>query len=870
MLNFAPANLIKNSPMSKSLHIFVCVLVLWLCFLCYATASAQNRQYPVTVMEGIVTDSVTGEGVPYANLFLKGSTSGIATDIDGNFSFSTSTNFTSVQVTATGYDSRNIFVRKGRHNHLDIKLSPSKTMLEEVVVRPKKEKYSKKNNPAVDLMERIRATQGKYDPENHDYYSYDKYEKIVMALNDFSPEQKKSWLSKKFNFIYEFIDTSEVSGKPILPISVKEKSSRMLYRKDGSKHKEYVSGIKRSGIDEIADEESISRFLEDVFREIDIYGNDINMMQNRFVSPLSHIAANYYKFYLDTVPVNGERCLELTFSPHNRESFGFTGRMYIPVGDSTLFVKKVVLNVPKAINLNYVKNIYIVQNYEKAPDGTRMKVSDDMTVEFELIPGTQGFYARRQTGYRNFSFEKPEPKYYKYFSKEGARFVDDFAGVQPDQFWHDNRQMPIKENEQAMKKLLARLRQVPLFYWTEKVVTVLVSGYLRTGKDSKFDFGPMNTTVSANTAEGARFRVGGMTTANLSKHWFARGYLAYGTRDRKFKYGAEVEYSFNEKKYHSREFPIHSLKLEHNYDLDQLGQHYLFTNMDNVFLSLKRKPDDKVTYRRLTALTYRMERKGGFSFALGFKHEVQEATRWLPFENGYGDTFKRYNQSAFTLTLRYAPGETFYQTKSVRIPINQDAPVFQLTHEYGPKGLFGNAFTTNKTEFSVQKRFWFSAFGYTDILIKAGKIWSQVQYPALMWPNANLSYTIQPESYSLMNAMEFANDQYLSWDLTYWANGALFNRIPLIKYLRLREVVSFRGLYGKLSDRNNPEFHNELYRFPFDAFAAPMKKQPYMEIGVGIDNILTILRVDYVWRLTYRDTPNVDRSGVRLQLHFTF
>ena len=832
--------------------------------------SAQNRQYPVTSIEGTVTDSITGEALPYANIFLKGSTSGVASDINGHFSLSTSTNFTSLQVSVMGYVPKNIFVKKGKHNRLNIKLRPSETLLEEVVVKPKKEKYSKKNNPAVALMERIRATHPEYNPENHDFYSYSKYEKIVMALNDFYPDRNSSWITKKFDFIYDFIDTSEVSGKPILPISVKEKSSKVLFRKEGDKHKEYIAGIKRSGIDEVADEESIQRFLEDVFREVDIFQNDITMMQNRFVSPLSNIAANYYKFYLDTVPLMGERCLELSFSPHNRESFGFTGRLYIPVQDSTLFIKKIVLNVPKAINLNYVKNIYIVQNFEKAEDGSRLKVSDDMTVEFEIIPGTQGLYARRQTGYKDFSFAEPEKELARYFNKDGTKFVDDFAAVQPEQYWHDNRQMPIKENEQAMKKLLARLRQVPVFYWTEKVVTVLVSGYIKTGKDSKFDFGPMNTAISANTAEGARFRIGGMTTANLSRHWFTRGYLAYGCRDKKFKYGAEVEYSFNEKKYHSREFPIHSIRLAHNYDLDQLGQHYLFTNQDNIFLSWKRKPDDKVTYRRLTSLNYKMERRGGFSFDVGFKHEIQEATRWLPFENGYGDCFKRFTEAAFTLTLRYAPGETFYQTKTQRIPINLDAPVFQLTHEYGPKGMFGSDFTMNKTEFSVQKRFWFSAFGYTDIILKAGKIWSQVQYPALMWPNANLSYTIQPESYALMNAMEFANDQYLSWDLTYWANGALFNRIPFVKYLRLREVVSFRGLYGKLSDKNNPELHNDLFRFPFDSFATPMKKMPYMEVGVGIDNILTILRVVYVWRPRYRDTPNVDKGGIRVQLHFTF
>lgn len=835
---------------------------------CSITAMAQKA----TTVTGVVTDSITGEPLPYAGIYLMGANSGVASDIEGRFSFSTTQKFKKLKISVLGYNAKFVDVKPGQTNNIKVLLSPAQTQLQEVVVKRKKQKYSKKNNPAVQLMERIRNAYPDYNPENKEFYNYDKYEKIVIALNDFDPTSQKGWIGKKFGFLEEFVDTSEISGKTILPLSVKEKTARMLYRKKGNKHKEYITGIRRGGLDQVMDQESMQRFLEDIFREIDIFGNDINIMQNRFVSPLSNIAANYYKFYLDTVPLNGEMCYELSFAPHNPESFGFNGYMFIPMQDSTLFIKKIVMRVPAAINLNYVKNIYIAQNYEKAPDGTRMKVSDDMTVELQVIPGTPGFYARRQTYHANHSFApEDEPHMARCLDKEGNTFTDPVAGMQPEQFWRDNRLIPVKENEDAMKKLLARLRQEPVFYWTEKVVKVLVSGYIPTaGEDSKFDFGPMNTTISANTAEGARFRVGGMTTANLSKHWFARGYLAYGTRDKKIKYGAELEYSFNEKKYHSREFPINSLRLNHTYDLDQLGQHYLFTNADNIFLSLKRKPDDKVTYRRLTTLNYKMERAGGFSFDVGFKHEMQEPTRWLPFENGYGDMFKHYTQSAFTLTLRYAPGEKFYQTKTYRIPINKDAPIFQLTHEYGPKGMLGSAFTTNKTELSIQKRFWFSAFGYTDIIVAAGKIWSQVQYPALCWPNANLSYTIQPESYPLMNAMEFANDQYVSWDLTYWANGAIFNRIPVIKYLRLREVFTFRGLYGSLSDKNNPTLHNNLYRFPFDAFTRPMGSKPYMEVGVGIDNILTILRVDYVWRLTYRDTPNTDRSGLRVQLHFTF
>lgn len=829
-------------------------------------------QHPVapTTITGIVRDSVNHEPIPYAAIFFKGSDKGLLANEKGEFNMTTSTNFISLSVSTMGYKEKEVFVNKGKTNELIIDLVPTGVALKEVVVNYKKDKYSKKNNPAVIFMEKLRARRNLYNPKNHDYYSFDKHTKINLGLNNFSEEQKKNWIMKKFSFIFDYLDTSEVSGKPILNVSVKEKISTEYYRKKPHNEKELIRGNKSAGIDEVFDQESIQRFLEDVFREVDIFGNDITIMQNRFVSPLSGIGENYYKYYLtDTIPVEGVNCIELSFVPFTPESFGFTGRIYVPVEDTTLFIKRVKLNVPKSINLNYVENIYMIQDYEKAPDGSRLKIKDDMTVEFQIMPSTQGLYARRLTKYRNHSFDAPQNA--ELFNQEGRTILAENALYMPEQFWNDNRQIPIKESENSISKMLVRLREVPAFYWTEKIVVTLISGYIPTReKNSKFDFGPMNTTISGNPVEGMRLRVGGMTTANLSKNLFSRGYLAYGVKDKKLKYQAELEYSFNDKKYHSMEFPVHSIKASHSYDVDQIGQHYFFTNADNVFLAFKRQTNDKMTYLRTSNLQYTLETQSGFSVSTSLKYDTQEATKWLPFVDGFGNIYKKYNEASFNVTLRYAPGEKFYQTKNYRIPINLDAPVFTLTQTYAPKGLMNSLTTINKTEFSVQKRFWFSAFGYTDIILKAGKIWSEVNYPNLLIPNANLSYTIQPESYTLMNALEFANDQYLSWDLTYWANGAIFNRIPMLKYLKLREVFSFRGLYGKLSDKNNPEYNKSLFRFPQNTNCKPMEKKPYMELGVGLDNIFTILRLDYVWRLTYRDAPGIDKSGLRIQLHFTF
>lgn len=846
----------------------VCKFLIILFSLSVALDGFCQRDVKPTHISGLLVDSITNEPLPFAAVFLKGSDRGTMTDENGRFDINTSVNFINVSVSLMGYNNKEVFVTKGESNNITIQLVPTGVALNELVVKPKKEKYSKKNNPAVAFAKRVMAKKKQYDPKNHPYYSFEKYYKLTCGLTGFSND-KESWILKKFKFLHEFMDTSEVSGKRILPMSIKERVSTESYRLNPESHKEYIKGVKRAGIDEVFDEESIQRFLEDVFREINIFSNDVTFMQNRFVSPLSNIGTDFYKYYLnDTVTINGVKCIDLSFSPFNPQSFGFNGRIYVCADDTTMFVKKVKMNVPKDINLNYVEKIYIEQDFEKAPDGSRLKTRDDMTVEFRIIPATQELYARRVAIYSDHSFDKPQDE--SIFKKEATKITAADANYMPEEFWKDNRKTPIKESENSVKHILARLRQVPLFYWGEKVVVTLVSGYIPTSKESKFDFGPMNTTISGNTLEGLRLKTGGMTTANLNDHLFARGYVAYGFGDKKWKYSGQLEYSFNKKKYHNLEFPIHSLRLLHKYDLDHLGQHYLYTNDDNVFLALKRMPDKAVTYKRTSELEYKLETESGFSIAAGMKFDIQEASKFIPFVDGYGKTYDNYKETSFNITLRYAPGETFYQTKTYRIPINLDAPVFTLSHTYAPKGFLGSKYCINKTEVGVQKRFWLSAFGYTDIILKGGKIWSNVAFPDLMLPNANLSYTIQPESFVLMSPMEFMNDRYLSWDITYWANGAIFNRLPLIKYLKLREAFSFRGLYGKLKDSNNPANNLELLRFPDMNNSSPMDKTPYMEMGVGIDNILTCLRVDYVWRLTYMNRANIARRGLRIQLHFTF
>lgn len=835
-------------------------VILLLCGLCGNAIAA--------TIHGVVRDSLTNEPVPYAAVRMLSNGYGKLSDEAGRFDVWTNRLSDTLVVSAMGFTTKKVPV-KASTSRMDVFLVPDGLQLDEVVIRPKKEKYSKKNNPAVDFVTKIRNSQQLTDPRRNDYYNYDKYQRMTIALNNFNPESEKNLILKKFPFLKNYVDTSEVSGLPKLNVSVREKASTVHYRRDPHAEKEYVTGVRQNGLDDLLDEESMRALYEDVFNDIDLYDNDISLLHNEFVSPLSRIAPDFYKFYLtDTVSVSDTPCVQLTFVPRNSQTLGFVGHVYVPVGDTTMFIKKVEMGVPADINLNYIDRIMINQEFERAPDGSRLLVRDDLIAEISILPGTQGLYFRRNTAYANHDFNPVASG--NVYSPLGNKIMAADAESHDDEFWRAKRLIDISRQEENVGNLVGSLRDAPFYFWSEKILRIFAVGYIGTGKNSKFDFGPVTSVFSHNDLEGYRFRVGGMTTTDLSSRWFANGYVAYGTKDHKWKYKGQLQYSFNDKKDNPDEFPVHAIKVSHSYDVDMLGQDFAFANADNMFMSLKRQDDFQITYLRSSKIEYKLELENHLSFSASLDFLRQEATEYMPFVTGYGRRFGHYNEALFSFSIRYAPGERIFQTRRKRSSLSKEKPVFMLTHRYAPKGFLGSMFEVNATELSISKRFWFSAFGCLDAIVKGGHVWSRSPYPNLLIPNANLSYIIQPETYALMNPMEFINDSYASWELTYWANGAIFNYIPYVKKLKLREVFSFRGLFGHLSKRNDPTYNDQTFKFPEMAHTQKMGRMPYMEASVGVDNIFTILRVDYVWRLSYRNLPNVDKSGVRLTMHLTF
>ena len=848
--------------------------LLFLLLGCCVSVSAQNIQ-------GVVTDSLTNEPIPYLSVFYEGKGIGSITDNDGNYKVETRKGWNKLTFSAVGYVTKVVNIIPGVTKNLNVRMRSDDIMLDEVVVKPKREKYSRKNNPAVELMKKVIAHKKNNKLSENDYYQYNKYQKITMSLNDVTPEMLEKGMYKKMPFLKDQIELCEETNKFILPISVDETASQKIYRKHPKSEKTLIKGMSSTGVNELfATGDMLSTVLKDVFTDVNIYDNDIRLLQYPFISPISSSdAISFYKFYImDTTFVDKDKCFHLTFVPNNSQDFGFTGHLYV-LADSSYTVKKCTMNLPKKSGVNFVDNMDIIQEFEQLPNGEWVLKTDDMIVEMTLMKIMQGFQIRRTTRYSDYAFDELPQQLFK---RKGAEIKEADAMMRGDDFWNQYRPVPLTQTESSMDMLVKRLEQMPGFKYVIFVLKAFIENFVETGTKehpSKVDIGPVNTMISNNYIDGLRLRMSAQTTANLNPHLFLKGYYAYGFKDHRSKYMGEVEYSFNKKEYLPREFPKNSITFSYQYDVMSPTDKFLKTDKDNVFVSFKTSTVDQMSYVRNIALKYENETQFGLKTTVEVKHSTDEPTGGLAYitNDDQKTLVPEIQTMEASLAFRYAPGETFVNTKQRRIPVSFDAPVFTLSHTAGFKGVLGGEYNYNLTEIGLYKRFWFSSWGKIDMFVKGGAQWNKVPFPLLIMPAANLSYILQRETFNLINNMEFLNDRYASLDVSWDLNGKIFNRIPLLKKLKWREAIGFKMLYGHLTDKNNPMKHpgdSELFLFPTrdgrpTSFVMD-SKTPYMECSVGIHNIFKILHIDYVRRLNYLDHPDANKWGVRFMVMMTF
>jgi len=848
------------------------------------------------VITGQIVDAKTGEPIPFASAQYLGHGIGVASDIDGNFTIARHNGW-QLTFTSVGYVSHTVQINSGIKSEIKIGLKTDNRMLKEVTIKTKRGRYSRKNNPAVEMMRKVIAAKKQTDLDNRDYYQYNKYQKITLALNDFKPEILDSPKYKRKQWLIDQIEACPYNNKLILPVSVDETVSQKIYRKKPHDEKTIIKGINTQGINDLFQTGDIlNTVIKDVFTDVNIYDDQIRMLQYPFTSPIGKDAIGFYRYYIeDTLMVDKDLCYHLHFLPNNQQDFGFRGDLYI-LADSSWQVKRCEMTIPKKSDVNFVENMQVVQEFTQLPDGDWVLSVDDMFTELKLASFLQKFVVIRNTRINDYAFDELPKQLFKGSKKE---VKDVNAMMRGDDFWNQYRQVELTKGESGMGDFVTNLQNVKGFKYIIFGLKALVENFVETGSKkhpSKVDIGPINTMITKNIIDGVRTRLSAQTTANLDSNLFLRGYVARGWDSKKWYYKGDVIWSFNKKEYLPREFPQRTLTFSSTYDVMSPSDKFMHTDKDNVFTAFKWSKVDKMMFYNRQSLTFEREEDWGFRTTLQMKLEENEACGGLYFipmsMNSDPATWSNWSHPASPISsantvpsqkirttelraeLRFAPGETFINTKQRRLPINLDAPVLTVSHTLGLKDVLGGQYSYNYTEASVYKRFWLKSWGKMDFNVKGGIQWEKVPFPLLIMPETNLSYIVQDYTFEAINNMEFPTDRFLSGQVNWDMNGKILNRIPLLRKLKWREWIGFRVLWGELSDKNNPYLEHNignpiLMYFPEGCYVINPKR-PYMELSLGVHNIFKIVHVEYVRRLNYNELPTAHKHGVRFMVRATF
>ena len=829
-------------------------------------------------ISGVVLDASDGGPIPYATIQYKGNRISTIADGQGRFRIDRHNGWR-LTISSVGYREQVINVSPQTQSQMTIRLAADNRQLGEVMVKSKKKsRYRRKDNPAVELMRKVIANKKKADLKRHDYYRYQNYQKIGLGLNDLKPETLEKGIFKRYPWLREQVDTSQYTDKMVLPLTVDEMVTEQIYRKDPKAERTIVKGTKSSGVNDLFQTgEVLTTVMREVFADVDIYEDYILLMRHKFSSPIGRDAIQFYRYYItDTVYVGQDRCIHLDFLPNNQQDFGFRGQIYI-LADTTYQVKRCELYIPRSSDVNWVESMQCMQEFSKQDNGEWLLTIDDMIVELMLTDWIQKGVVTRTTRKTDFSFD-PLPD--ERFKKKNPMQFEAGSDNRSDDFWAQHRQVEFTKSEAGMGGFLDHLEKLKGFKYAIFVLKALFENYLETGsreKPSKFDVGPINTFISQNFHDGLRLRVGGQTTANLNPHLFAKGYYAYGTKTHENYYNAELTYSLTPKQYLPQEFPVNNIIVSAKRDVALPSDKYSVYDKDNIFSSFKVHDIDKMLMYKSQRLAYEFETSTHWRFTADLKTERIKPIGNLVFQPlvvGAAPLDQmRYTESTFG--IRFAPDEKFVNTKQRRRPMNKDAWYIQLQHTLGYNGVLGGDYNYNYTEFEWFRRTWLPmSWGKFDTRLRLGIQWNQVPWPLLPMPQANLSYVISPQLFNMINNMEFLNDRFASVQFTWEMGGKILNRIPLLRKMKLREILEFKGLWGTLSKKNNPFLpenagSSKLMVFPENCFTMD-GKVPYWEYAVGVQNILSLIQIQYVHRINYMNLPTATRHGIRFVITPTF
>lgn len=812
---------------------------------------------------GRVVDELTGKGIPQASIKVVGTSIGTSCDSLGNFVVAVNSDKTHhVEVSAMGYRTYKGGYMPSATGVL-IKLHPDERVIDAIEISSKR-KYNNKN-PAVELIEEVIKHKRVNRMERQPKHSFEQYDKIRFGMVDPSSKYLKGLGSMRFFF--ENIDTVSIPGSKLLALFMKEQISDVYHTNDPVSSKKIVKSVKQTKYDERhINNHNIQSYLTYLFQDVDIYAENIFLINKLFLSPIANNAPVFYKYYIvDTVQVDTKPFVELRFEPRNKTDLLLSGRLWVSL-DGRYAVGKARLNTNKEANLNWVNRIDIEQDFTINEAQQMLLERSDVQILF----GTEkkeALFGQKITMNYDFDF-KPT------FSDavfSGAP-IEVLAGAENSgAILEDKRPIPLNRSESRVYQNVDSLNDNRTFKTLVTLGYLIGQGFYNLGP---FEIGPVEYLYSTNNIEGNRIRLGGRTTGLFSEKFYMEGYLAYGLRDQSFKYFVKPTIALNGKSVTT--FPAHYLQFGVQHDIFDPGRNLGFKKGDSFFQSIRSNKPTKWLDTYAYEAKHLIEFGNHLSIQSGFVHHRRHAIGDLNFISS-GDPHVKVediNTNELEFVLRWAPNEKFYYRNLVRRTIIEKHPIFNVQYNKGLRGFWGADYNYDALRAAVTKRFFMRQLGFVDVTLSGGKIWGSLPYPLLEIPDVFKNDDRHVIDYSLMRNMEFVADEFVKLSIDHQLEGFILNKIPLVKRLKLRELWGVKMFRGRLTDANNPYLSSGVVHFDTDKegnkLTHVMGNQPYWEGKVGLDNIFRVFRVEYIRRLNYLDLPNVNKDTYRVSVHLNF
>jgi hypothetical protein len=811
-----------------------------------------------TKVSGIVVDN-TNQPIPYANVQFKGSTEGIVTNEDGRFYIESQNTYNALIVSFTGFNEREVPLTKAVNYDFKIVLKEGTTLKEVVIYTGK---TSKKNNPALDILRKIWAHKRKNGLYMFDQYKMEKYEKVEFDMNTIDSAFMKKKIFKGMEFIFNQVDTSKVTGKTYLPVFINEALSDVYGDNIMKKTREILKANKNSGFNT---NQQIIAFIKDLYSEYNIYDNYLTFFDKSFTSPLSRTGIDVYNYVLrDSSFIDNKWCFNIVFYPRRKSELTFKGDFW--VNDTTFAIKNINMAATKSANINWVKDIYVEQEFEVLNDSVFLLTKDYMMSDFALNKkeSSKGVYGKRTTYFRNHEFNKQKPAD---FYKQQVNFVDEAVYVKPDEYWEEHRFEKLSKDEKGVYKMLDTLKTVKKFQHLTSLVEILGSGYIQRGN---IDYGPIFSTVGYNEVEGLRLRAGGRTYFGQNDPWRIQAYGAYGFKDDKFKYGVSGKWMIDKK---SRII----LSGGNRRDIEQIGASLTTTSdvLGRSFASsglFTTGSNGKLTNINLTTFAFEIEPLKNLTFQTGFTYRTLESAspvfsldyyEKLPtLADPIGIIRSDVKQAESNIQIDYTPRRKTVGYGVERDEVDSPFPRVFVNYSAGVKGLFDSDFDYQKVQLYYKQPIIIGAIGRTNLIMELGKTYGTIPLGLLSIVPGNQTYFTIENTFSNLNFYEFVTDQYATFQWNHNFQGKLFARVPFLRKLNWREVIGVKGVVGSVSDENKAINASGL------VYMAPT--HPYWEYSAGIGNIFKVFRLDFSWRGNYRDVPGAQNFAVKGSFGFYF